>query len=250
MPENLRTATHHNGAMTDEPRMIPKSSTRQAVSPSDDLLQPAEAPAAPRAPTPSRLRKERAILNEAENQFAQFGLEGASLEGIASAVGISRHNLLYYFPSKEALYRRVLDDVLDHWLSGMEDLWREQDDPAKALRKYIRAKLRSSLEHPNAAKVFAKEVIAGAPRYAEAIRERVAPVLQKEVTTFEHWAQKGLVAKLDFTHLMFIIWTVTQAYAEHQTQFAILLGKPQLDEQDFDRAEEVICTLVLSGLEC
>ena len=47
---------------------------------------------------------------------------------------------------------------------------------------------------------------------------------------------------------MFVIWTVTQAYAEHQAQFAILLGKPALDESDFDAAEEVIVRLVLSGL--
>lgn len=201
-----------------------------------------------RAPTASRLRKEQAILNEAENQFAVFGFEGASLESIANAVGISRHNLLYYFPSKEVLYRRVLDDVVFGWLAGMENVWREQTDPVKALRAYIHGKLRSSFERPNAAKIFAKEVIAGAPRYADVIAARVKPVLAQEVQAFERWASKGLVARLDFTHLMFVIWTVTQAYAEHQAQFAILLDKPALEESDFDRAEEVIVRLVLSGL--
>lgn len=201
-----------------------------------------------RAPTAARLRKENAILQEAENQFAVLGFEGASLEGIATAAGISRHNLLYYFPSKEVLYRRVLDDVVFGWLAGMEDVWREQNDPVKALRAYIRGKLRSSFERPNAAKIFAKEVIAGAPRYADVIAARVKPVLAQEVRTFEKWAKKGLVARVDFTHLMFVIWTVTQAYAEHQTQFAILLDKPALDESDFERAQEVITRLVLSGL--
>ncbi|WP_205904688.1 TetR family transcriptional regulator C-terminal domain-containing protein [Diaphorobacter sp. HDW4A] len=216
---------------------------------SDDAPAPSNVPPnGTRAPTASRLRKEQNILKEAENQFAVFGFEGASLEGIANAVGISRHNLLYYFPSKEVLYRRVLDDVVFGWLAGMEDVWREPTDPVKALRTYIHGKLRSSLERPNAAKIFAKEVIAGAPRYADVIAARVKPVLDLEVKTFETWAQKGLVTRLDFTHLMFVIWTVTQAYAEHQTQFAILLGKPALDESDYDKAEEVITRLVLSGL--
>ena len=131
----------------------------------------------PRAPKASRLAKEQGILTEAENHFAQFGFEGASLENIAAAAGISRHNLLYYFPSKEALYQRVLDDVLTQWLAGMEDL-SHSDDPQQALRRYIRAKLHYSRTRPQGAKVFTKEVIAGAPRYGQAITERVAPLLK------------------------------------------------------------------------
>lgn len=141
---------------------------------------PALDESAPRAPTASRLLKEQGILTEAENQFAQFGFEGASLESIAAAIGISRHNLLYYFPSKEALYQRVLDDVLTQWLAGMEDL-SHSDDPQQALRRYIRAKLHYSRTRPQGAKVFTKEVIAGAPRYGTAITERVAPLLKTEV---------------------------------------------------------------------
>ena len=268
MPENA-ALPHHNGGMKDVPPVsisdadkpvsaaAHRSTTVRARhkdeavnAPRDGAAPPAPTTAATgtRAPTASRLRKEQAILKEAENQFAVFGFEGASLENIANAVGISRHNLLYYFPSKEVLYRRVLDDVVFGWLAGMEDVWREQTDPVKALRSYIHGKLRSSFERPNAAKIFAKEVIAGAPRYADVIASSVKPVLDQEVQAFERWAQHGLVARMDFTHLMFVIWTVTQAYAEHQTQFAILLGKPALDETDFERAEEVITRLVLSGL--
>lgn len=201
-----------------------------------------------RAPTTARLLKEQAILTEAESQFAQFGFEGASLENIAAAVGISRHNLLYYFPNKETLYRQVLDSVLTQWLSGMEDL-SHGDDPAQALRRYIRAKLRSSQERPNGAKVYTREVMAGAPRYADVIVERVAPQLKADVRAFERWAREGRIARVNFTHLMFIIWSVTQAYADLQSQFALLLGKPALTEADFERAEELISQLVLSGLK-
>lgn len=120
-------------------------------------------------PSSSRLRKEQRILLEAEHQFAQYGFEGASLEGIGNGVGISRHNLLYYFSSKEALYRRVLDDVLTSWGQSLEDFGHESCSPQEAIRNYIRTKLRSSLERPNAAKVFTKEVMAGAPRFADVI---------------------------------------------------------------------------------
>lgn len=232
----------HNGAMT----ATRKSSAPPARKSARTTPAPSSEPAA-RPPKPSRLLKEQGILKEAENHFSQFGFEGASLENIAAAAGISRHNLLYYFPSKEALYQRVLDDVLNQWLAGMEDL-SHSDDPQAALRQYIRAKLRYSREHPQGAKVFTKEVIAGAPRYGQAIAERVGPLLKTEVRTFERWAKEGRIARVNFTHLMFIIWSVTQAYADQEAQFALLLGKPALTDKDFEKAEEVICQLVLAGL--
>jgi TetR/AcrR family transcriptional regulator len=207
---------------------------------------PATANAA-RPPRAARVRKERLILDEAEAQFARYGYEGASLENIAAALGLSRHHLLYYFPSKELLYRRVLDDVMTQWLAGMGEL-AVGDDPESGLRRYIAAKLRSSRERPDGSAVFTQEVIAGAPRYADAITARVAPMLAADVRVFERWAREGRIARLDFRHLMFVIWAVTQAYADLAPQFALLLGKPALDSADFSAARAVIERLVLRGV--
>ena len=228
-------------------RPLKPSPARQRTAAAQPPANPSTTEPTARAPKPSRLLKERGILQQAQSHFAQFGFEGASLENIAAAAGLSRHNLLYYFPSKEALYQRVLDDVLNQWLAGMDDL-SHSNDPEAALRQYIQAKLRYSREHPDGAKVFTKEVIAGAPRYGKAIAERVGPRLKAEVRTFERWAKEGRIAKVNFTHLMFIIWSVTQAYADQEAQFALLLGKPALTEKDYEKAEELIVRLVLSGL--
>lgn len=200
------------------------------------------------APRAERRRaKEQAILREAEAQFARFGYQGASLEGIAAALGLSRHHLLYYFPSKEKLYRRVLDDVMSHWLEGMAAL-AGSVDPATALEHYIGAKLKASAERPDGSRIFSQEVMAGAPRYADAIVERVLPVLQADVRVFQRWARDGRIERLDFTHLMFVLWGMTQAYADLAPQFALLLGKPKLEEKDFTAAGRVITRIVLAGL--
>ena len=199
------------------------------------------------APRAARVVKEAAICAEAEKQFAQFGFEGTSLEQIAQALSLSRHNLLYYFPSKDALYRTVLDAVLDEWLTRMAGIVAGAD-PEAALREYIAAKLRYSRERPAGSQVFAREVMAGAPRFRDAIEARVVPALTADVRTFERWARAGLVRKLDFRHLMFTIWASTQAYADQSAQFAILLGKPALDAKDFKAAEGVIAGLVLGAM--
>lgn len=194
-----------------------------------------------------RLDKERAILREAEAQFARFGFEGATLEGIGAALGMSRHALLYYYPSKEALYRQVLDDVLSHWLGGMGELARA-DDPQAGLADYIAAKLKSSRDRPDGSRVFTKEVIAGAPHYSEAITMQVRPVLEADVLAFERWARVGRVRRTDFRHLIFMIWAMTQAYADHEPQFALLLGKPALEEADFTAAQDVILQMAWGAL--
>jgi TetR/AcrR family transcriptional regulator len=207
----------------------------------------AEAAALVPKPRAARLLKEAGICAEAERQFAQFGFEGASLELIAAASGLSRHNLLYYYASKEVLYRKVLDDVLTEWLARMAGIV-SGADPAAAMRDYIAAKLRYSRERPAGSQVFAREVMAGAPRFRDAIEARVLPALQADVLIFEGWAQAGLVNRLDFRHLMFTIWASTQAYADQAPQFAILLGKPALEATDFAAAETLITQLVLGSL--
>ncbi len=219
--------------------MAPAVTTVDADAPACGATRP--------QPRAARLRKEAAICAEAERQFAQYGFEGASLEMIASAVGISRHSLLYYYPSKEALYRKVLDDVLDEWLARMAGIV-SGADPQGAMRDYIAAKLRYSRERPAGSQVFAREVMAGAPRFRDAIETRVLPALTADVQTFERWARERRIQKLDYRHLMFTIWASTQAYADLAPQFALLLGKAQLEEADYAAAERLITQLVLAGL--
>ena len=65
----------------------------------------------------TRERLEQEILEAAKRLFAQRGYGGVSLDHIAREVGTAKQNLLYYFSSKESLYRRVLHGELDVWLS-------------------------------------------------------------------------------------------------------------------------------------
>ncbi len=200
-----------------------------------------------RAPRAARVHKQQQILLEAERQFARFGFEGVSLENIAAALGISRQNMLYYFSSKDDLYGAVLDNVLESWLDSMDVLARE-DDPEAAVASYILAKLRFSAQRPSGSAVFTREVMAGAPRYAEKLAQRVIPHLRRDVRTFEKWARQGLIERVDFTHLMFVIWSATQAYADLAPQFALFIGKKKLDDTDFAAAHALLTRVVMGSL--
>ncbi len=193
----------------------------------------------------AREKLEQDILAAAKRLFAQRGFGGVSLDHVAKAVGASKQNLLYYFPSKEALYRRVLHGVLDVWLSYMDALSQRPDDPEQALREYIAGKLRFSREHPDDSRVYANEVISGAPIFAAEIAERVIPALQADVAIFNRWAERGLCRQVDGRHLMVLLWASTQVYADWSSQISLVMGKSELEETDFAAAEALIVDMVL-----
>ena len=193
----------------------------------------------------TRERLEQEILEAAKRLFANRGYGGVSLDHIAKEVGTAKQNLLYYFSSKEGLYRRVLHGVLDVWLSYMAAIAEHAGDPEQALRKYIAGKLRFSREHPYDSRVYANEVIAGAPLFAQEIKDRVVPALQADIAVFERWAELGICRRVDAVHLMVVLWASTQAYADFASQISLVLGKPELEQADFDAAEGLLVDMVL-----
>ena len=201
----------------------------------------------------NRDRLEADIAAVAVRVFAECGYEGTSVAAIAEGAGMSKQNLMYYFPTKQELYARVLDDVLDDWLERMSSLAQAAGDdaaagaPADLLRAYVQAKLRFSREQPYASRVYAMEVIGGAKLYGEQIRERVVPVLKRDIEVFERWIASGRLAPVNATHLLFAIWAMTQSYADFAAQMALVLDRRQLLERDFDEAEETIVGLVLAA---
>ena len=195
----------------------------------------------------NRDKLEADIVAEAVRVFAETGYEGASVATIADNAGLSKQNLMYYFPTKQALYQRVLGDVLDEWLARMDTLADPAGEPRDMLRAYVKAKLRFSREQPWASRVYAMEVISGAPLFGEQIRDRVVPLVRKDIDVFERWILEGRMAPVNTTHLLFAIWAMTQSYADFATQMALVLDR-DLARTDFADAEEMIVNMVLSAV--
>ncbi|MFZ6863957.1 TetR family transcriptional regulator C-terminal domain-containing protein [Undibacterium sp. Ji67W] len=193
---------------------------------------------------------EARILQCATEVFSESGFAGTSIATIAERAGISKQNLLYYYANKQVLYQTVLDQVLDQWLERMDILADADQEPEFLLRSYIREKLRFSQEQPQASRVYAMEVISGAQTYSESMREKIIPFLKKDIAVFEGWIAKGKIAAVNPTHLLFLIWAMTQSYADFSTQMCLVLGHSPLKPDDFNDAEQLISELVLNRLQC
>jgi len=196
----------------------------------------------------NRDKVETAILGEAVRQFAECGYVGTSIATVAERAGLSKQNLMYYFPTKQALYQRVLDNVLDDWLARMATLADPGKEPGDVLRAYVHAKLQYSREQPLASRVYAMEVISGAKLYADQIRRRVIPLLRADIAVFERWIAEGKIAPVNATHLLFSIWAMTQTYADFSAQMTLVLDRDPLQQSDFDDAERLITGMVLAAV--
>lgn len=198
----------------------------------------------------SRIREahENTILRAAEQLFSQNGYHGTALETIAEKAGMSKQNLIYYFSSKEVLYQRVLRNILDILIEKMTLMDQLGDSPREILTNYIKSKIEISRHYPDASKVFAIEIINGAPYLKKYLQTHLTPALDNDVTLVEKWIAEGIMDKVDPYHLFFMVWSSTQTYADFSSQISLSLGKEQLDDDDFDHAAEFLTHLIIKGL--
>ncbi|MBP0594227.1 TetR family transcriptional regulator C-terminal domain-containing protein [Paraburkholderia sp. LEh10] len=203
------------------------------------------------APPPLRRRKahiresnEAHLLACAEAVFAERGFEGASTAMIAERAGLPKANVHYYFPTKLALYRRVLEDLFEDWHRAA-NTFEASDDPVAAIGGYVRAKMELSRRRPLGSKVWANEIIHGAEHMNDILAQRVKPWLDTRVTVIDDWIARGLLANVDAQTLMYMIWATTQHYADFDAQIRALGGKRALSPRAFDAATEQVVQLVI-----
>ena len=179
----------------------------------------------PPAPA-SRIRKRnmQAIMDAALDVFSAQGFRGATLDQIAEASGLSKPNLLYYFPSKEAVYLALLDEALEDWLDPLRAI-DPQGEPVEEMLTYIRAKLEMSRSHARESRLFANEVLQGAPRLSDAIAGDLKALVDDKAAVIRGWSAAGRLAPVDPYHLIFSIWALTQHYADFDAQIRLIRGE-------------------------
>jgi len=193
-----------------------------------------------------RQRNEARILRAAEAVFARAGFAGATMAEIATRAGVPKSNLHYYFRTKQALYRAVLANTLRLWLS-QADIISARRSPEAALEQYIRAKMRLSARYPDASRVFANELLHGAPEIGDVLRDALRSLVGRKSVVIHGWIAAGRMAQIDPSHLFFTIWAATQTYADFEAQICAVLGVQRLERRDYERATEHLIALVLRG---
>ena len=193
-----------------------------------------------------RLKNVQAIIAAAEVEFARHGFKGTSMNSIAQAVNLPKANLHYYFSSKLGLYVAVLSNILDLWDQSFSHL-SVDDDPATALAGYIRTKMEFSRRRPLASRIFAMEVISGGEHLSSHFNQDYLAWFRGRAAVLQAWMDAGRMDPVDPNHLIFLLWSSTQHYADFTSQIARLSGRRRLTREDYERAADSLVQLILKG---
>lgn len=179
------------------------------------------------------------ILNAGLEVFSTHGFRGATLDQIADVAGLSKPNLLYYFASKEAIHVEVLSQLLATWLDPLRAM-NPDGNPTEELLAYVRAKLALSRDYPRESRLFANEILQGAPRMRAAIEGDLKALVEEKSAVLLHWMDTGRIARIHPVHLIFSIWALTQHYADFDVQVRAVLGA---GHDPFAEAEDYLMVL-------
>tara|TARA_R110001583_G_scaffold24983_2_gene90887 strand:- start:3280 stop:3966 length:687 start_codon:yes stop_codon:yes gene_type:complete len=186
------------------------------------------------------------ILEAAENTFAERGFRGTTVAAIAEAVNLPKANILYYFKTKEGLYKGVINRLLSIWIESMNDM-NGDIHPRDALRSYIYTKVHQSRKNPNASRIFAADILHGAHYLRAPLEAELKDQYDRTCDVFRSWMDKKWIDQVNPEHLMFMLWSTTQAYADHALQMSILMKKNQLNDNDFEQGIELLTQVILKG---
>lgn len=194
-----------------------------------------------------RRENERLILNAAEKVFAEAGFGGATMQLIADMAGLPKANLHYYFATKEELYRRVVETIFEIWLRAAES-FDNAPGPVEGIGAYIDAKMDISRRHPFGSKVWASEVMHGAPVIQDYLETTLREWTEGRVRVIRRWIGEGKMAPVDPHHLLYMIWATTQHYADFSHQIETLNGGRPLSAKQWADAKESVKAIILRGI--
>lgn len=178
--------------------------------------------ASEKKPSRIQLRNRALILEAALDVFSVHGFRGATLDQIADAAGLSKPNILYYFSGKEEIHTTLLNQLMETWLDPLVEMDAD-GDPLAELLAYVQRKLDMARDLPRESRLFAGEIITGAPHMLPHLRADLKPLFDEKCAVIQGWMDTGKLAPVDPRHLIFSIWSTTQHYADFAVQVGVLM---------------------------
>ena len=142
-----------------------------------------------------------AILRAALAEFAQEGLAGARMDAIATAAGVNKALLYYYFQDKDTLYGAVLDRF---FVGLTERVMDELNGPApvgERLLRYTSTHFNCVAESPHYAKLFQGELMSagrgGSPHLTRIVQQYIRPIAMRLTAVLHEGMDKGEFREVD-----------------------------------------------------
>jgi TetR/AcrR family transcriptional regulator len=177
----------------------------------------------PKTETRIQKKNQATILAAGLEVFSKYGFRGSTLDMIADVAGMSKPNLLYYFSSKNAIYKTLLAQLLENWMEPVYAI-DPKGDPVEEILRYAQLKLKKIREFPRESRLFANEIIQGAPQIGDVLNGELRHAVEELNVVVSGWIEADRIRPVDTFHLVFSIWSLTQHYADFDVQVRAVMG--------------------------
>lgn len=150
--------------------------------------------------------RRRQLVAEAIRLFGSDGLEGTSLDAVADAAGVRKQTLLYYFPTKEALFEACITDLAERVGASLQQALDGPDVGFARAESVIRSMFRLAEQHP-AIPSFIREASRQGPAAVEQIASSLDELRKRAIVFLEKGMDEGTFRRQDPMLLLFTLYT-------------------------------------------
>ncbi len=188
------------------------------------------------------------ILSEAQSCFANQGFEGTSLNDIAAGVGIRRPSLLHYFPSKEAIYRQVLDVALTDWGLRIDEARSESLAGWELVDKVLEVSFDFFRLNPEVVRIVRREALTDREHLGFNLGSALRPFFLRSVAFFEREMDAGTFKQHDAEQLVITGYGALLTYFSDDVMLNGLLDRDPFSVEALDARFEHMKAFMRSAL--
>jgi TetR/AcrR family transcriptional regulator len=203
---------------------------------------------------PFALRHERGaetragILRAAETLFARAGVDGARTEAIASAAGVNKALLYYYFKSKEDIYLAVLDSHRKAFLDRALEILAQKGPAREVLLEFVSAHFDFISSHRHYPGLFQRSMMGAGPRVAKMMGERIRPMAFKMAALLRRGMRQGEFRSFDVGHTALSLVGLTVFYFNAAPIIRVVSGEDPFREENVQKRKREVLRFIRYAL--
>lgn len=150
--------------------------------------------------------RKASLTAHAVRLFGSLGYDGTSLDAVAEAAGVRKQTLLYYFPTKDALFDACVAEVGRRAAIALEAALEGPEEGFGRAEAVIRTIFRLTEEWPEFP-TFIREASRSGPGAVTAIASTLEPLRKRALVFLEKEMAEGTFRRQDPTLLLFTLYT-------------------------------------------
>lgn len=200
----------------------------------------------PTRPQPDGDGMRARILDAAVGVFAEVGYAGATTREIATRAGIGKRMLFYYFPTKDAVYRAVLERVLGN-MGAIHDRVSPEFGPV-GLGQAAEAFVHFAAANLPVLKLLMREIMDGGPHFVELARERLRPLFARAGEEVGRNMADGVFRASDPMHVLMNVGGLTLFWFLNVPLLRLVWDRDPLDADTVAERARVVREVLLTAL--